>query len=113
MLKNKLAALSARERIELYNEIVDHQTWPGPDRFYCMDDIEDAFSQRDILEVISLVQNSEHFDLHDDFIWVGESEVATFNAAQINDWISVDTLADMIKSDDEIGNLLADRYNLY
>lgn len=119
MLKKKLAALSARERIEVWNLFNDFSlcNMPGEDHFYLMSELDDLLGGTDVADIIKIARSpeTEHFDAEDEFFYFGYDWIQSFNSAEIDDWIPIDDLAALFKCEDykTIVEQLANERNLY
>lgn len=103
-MKEKLEKLSAFERVELWNMIVDNSPmWAAPDHMYRMNEFQKMIAEDDDEEIAAMFRNIDHFDKCDDFFVFVENDkgvtVESFPASQIDLFIPIDYLVNLLEND--------------
>lgn len=103
-MKEKLEKLSAFERVELWNMIVDNSPmWAAPDHMYRMNEFQKMIAEDDDEEIAAMFRAIDHFDKCDDFFVFVENDkgvtVESFPASQIDLFIPIDHLVNLLESD--------------
>lgn len=103
-MKEKLEKLSAFERVELWNMIVDNSPmWAAPDHMYRMSEFQTMIAEDDDESLAAMFRAIDHFDKCDDFFVYVENKkgvtVESFSAKDIDLFIPIDYLVNLLESD--------------